>query len=147
MAACASVMVSYSTRAYPYQNTFSTDATDRHQRQTVTRLDKSGPAIEVEVQVFYFTVIGELVGDVLLGGLLVHACDEHDPSLDRCNGAPRGQTRCLDNGGNSQRAARVSMSLTWDVSTRSYVGSLAATPSFPPLGNEYQQKKDGAERT
>jgi hypothetical protein len=49
----------------------------------VTHLDKSGPAIEVEVQVFYFTVIGELVGDVFLRRLLVHACDEDDPSLDR----------------------------------------------------------------
>ena len=45
-------------------------------------LDIARPAIEVKVQVFDLSVVGELVHDIFLCRLLVDVGDDDDPSFD-----------------------------------------------------------------
>ena len=49
-------------------------------------LDIARPAIEVEVQVFDLSVVGELVHDILLCRLLVDIGYENDPPFNGCVG-------------------------------------------------------------
>lgn len=84
------------------------------------------------MQVFYFAILGKLIGHVLFGRLLVHIGDKDNPALDSCvetrfksEMARWTNMRC------SHRAALVS-SLTWVDSTLSYVGSVTTVSSLPP---------------
>jgi hypothetical protein len=57
------------------------------------------------VQVFHLPKLGKLVGHILFRGFLVYIGDEDDSALDDYE--------------HMHRAARVSTSFTWEVSTRS----------------------------
>lgn len=50
----------------------------------VAHLDIACTAIQIEMQVFYFTKLGKLVGDILFGCLFMHVCDQDDPAFDSC---------------------------------------------------------------
>lgn len=46
--------------------------------------------VQVEVDVFYFPVLGKFVMDVFFGGFLVDSSDEQDPALNSCWGTEGG---------------------------------------------------------
>ena len=47
-----------------------------------TDLDIPSAAVEIKMQVFYFTKIGKAVLEILFGRLFVYICYQNDPSLD-----------------------------------------------------------------
>ena len=51
----------------------------------VSDLEEARSPVKVQLDVLDLAVIGELVDDVVLLGLLVDVRDEEDPALDRCN--------------------------------------------------------------
>lgn len=55
----------------------------------MTHLKESGSSIEVQVQVLDLSEIGELVVNILLGGLLVNAGHEQNVPLDGWCGEKR----------------------------------------------------------
>ena len=48
-------------------------------------LDETGPAVERQMNVLDLAEVGELVVNVILLRLLVHARGDDDEALDRCN--------------------------------------------------------------
>lgn len=49
-----------------------------------TYLDKTRPAIKIQVKVLDVPKFSKGLVNVLLLGLLMYVCYEHDPSLDSC---------------------------------------------------------------
>lgn len=45
-------------------------------------LDVSSAAIQIQVHILDLAILSELVQDILLSGLLVNSCDQHNPALN-----------------------------------------------------------------
>lgn len=96
MAACASAIVSYSTRAYPCTQRYNyRDKT----KLLNTHLDITRPPIKVQVQILDLSKVCKLVLQILFGRLLVNVGHKYDPSLDRwetINASGPGYLRLID---------------------------------------------------